>query len=186
MPTRCSWAGSDPLMVEYHDTEWGVPLYDDQQLFEFLCLEGAQAGLSWQTILNKRENYRKAFDNFNPHKIANYDQKKIDELLQNKGIIRSKLKINAFITNARIYQEIQEEYGSFSKYIWQFVEQPIENKFKALQDLPAKTEISEKMSKTLKRRGFKFVGPTICYAFMQATGMVNDHTTDCFRYDLQK
>lgn len=180
---RCSWAGTEDSMVEYHDKEWGKPLHDDQQLFEFLCLEGAQAGLSWSTILKKRENYREAFDNFDAEKISKYDDKKREELLGNAGIIRNRLKVDAFITNAKIYLEIQEEYGSFDKYIWGFVDhQPIVNAWKSLSEIPASAELSKQMSKTLKKRGFKFVGPTICYAFMQAIGMVNDHTVDCFRY----
>lgn len=181
--TKCKWAGKDPLYCKYHDTEWGVPLHDDQMLFEFLILEGAQAGLSWITILRKRENYRKAFDNFDPNIIVNYTQKKIDKLLLNEGIIRNKLKINSAIKNAKAFLEVQEEFGSFDKYIWSFTSgQTIHNSWKDMSEVPASTPESELMSKDLKRRGFKFVGPTICYAFMQATGMVNDHTTDCFRY----
>lgn len=181
--TRCDWSSSNELMIEYHDTEWGVPLHDDQKLFEFLCLEGAQAGLSWQTILNRRENYRIVFDNFDPEKIAKYGDKEVEKLVLDKRIIRNRGKINAFISNAKLFLEIVEEFGSFDKYIWQFVDhKPIDNAFKKMSDLPAKTEISEIMSKTMKKRGFKFVGPTICYAFMQATGMVNDHTRECFRY----
>ena len=181
---RCSWAIKNEMDQNYHDKEWGVPLHDDRLLFEFLILEGAQAGLSWTTILAKRENYRKAFDNFDAQKIAKYEQAKIDELLNNKGIVRNKLKINSTITNAKAFLEIQKEYGSFDKFIWSFVNgKPIQNKWKNMSEVPAKTELSEQMSKTLKRKGFKFVGATICYAFMQATGMVNDHTVDCFRYD---
>jgi DNA-3-methyladenine glycosylase I len=181
---RCTWTADHPLNIEYHDKEWGVPIYDDQKLFEFLILEGAQAGLSWITILKKRENYRQSFDNFNPKKIANYDAKKIEELLKNPGIIRNKLKINATVQNAKIYlQLMKEEKNGFSKFIWSFVDgKPIQNKWKSLKDVPAKTDISDKMSKELKKKGFKFVGSTICYAFMQAVGMVNDHTVDCFRY----
>ncbi len=180
---RCEWSGNNELMIKYHDEEWGVPLHDDQLLFEFLCLEGAQAGLSWSTILNKRDNYRIAFDNFDAKKISKYDINKIDQLKNNAGIIRNKLKINAFINNARIFLEIQQEYGSFNEYIWQFVDhKPIINSWKYLSEIPASTEVSKKMSKVLKKRGFKFVGPTICYAFMQATGMVNDHIVTCFRY----
>jgi len=183
MKKKCSWATSKPLDEKYHDEEWGMPLYDDELLFEFLILEGAQAGLSWSTILAKRENYRKAFDQFDAKKIAKYDQKKIDELLVNSGIVRNKLKINATITNANVFLEIQKEYGSFSKYIWDFVDgKPIQNHWKTREEVPANTAISDHMSKTLKKRGFKFIGTTICYAFMQATGMVNDHTTDCFRH----
>jgi len=181
---RCEWSGDKQIYMDYHDTEWGVPLYDDQLLFEFLILEGAQAGLSWITILQKRDNYRKAFDNFDAARIALYDEHKVEELLANPGIVRNKLKINAAITNAKLFLEIQKEYGSFKDYIWQFVDgKPIQNAYKTKAEVPAKTEISDKMSKVLKKRGFKFVGSTICYAFMQATGMVNDHTTDCFRYE---
>ena len=180
---RCQWAGSDPLYQKYHDEEWGVPVHDDRKLFEMLILEGAQAGLSWITILRKRENYRKAFSNFDVKKIARYDSKKFDQLLQNEGIVRNRLKINAAIVNAKLFLEVQKEFGSFDKYIWQFVNgKPIVNKWKNLKELPAKTTESELMSKDLKKRGFKFVGSTICYAFMQAVGMVNDHTKDCFRY----
>lgn len=185
MKKRCGWAtGSNQLDIEYHDLEWGTPLFDDRLLFEFLILEGAQAGLSWTTILAKRENYRKAFDQFEAKKVAQYDQKKIDELLANPGIVRNKLKVNSAVTNAKLFLEVQEEFGSFSKYIWQFVGgKPIQNKWKNREDVPANTEISDTMSKALKKRGFKFVGSTICYAYMQAVGMVNDHTVDCFRYE---
>ena len=183
MKTRCQWAGNDPLYQKYHDEEWGIPVHDDRKLFEMLILEGAQAGLSWITILRKRENYRKAFNNFDVKKIANYDSKKVKQLLENEGIIRNKLKINAAIINAKLFLDVQKEFGSFDKYIWQFVNgKPIINKWKDLKGLPAKTEESDAMSKDLKKRGFKFVGSTICYAFMQAVGMVNDHTIDCFRY----
>jgi DNA-3-methyladenine glycosylase I len=183
MKTRCTWCGDDPLYVKYHDEEWGVPVHDDKKLFEMLILEGAQAGLSWITVLKKRENYRKAFSNFDAVKISKYSLKKIEALLQNPGIIRNKLKVNAAVINAKAFLNIQKEFGSFDKYIWQFVEhKPVINKFRRLNELPAKTEISDLMSKDLKKRGFKFVGSTICYAFMQAVGMVNDHTTDCFRY----
>jgi len=183
MTKRCGWCGDDPLYMDYHDKEWGVPLHDNQQLFEFLLLEGAQAGLSWITILRKRENYRKAFDNFDPHKIVKYSDKKIEKLLQDPGIVRNKLKVNAAVTNAKAFLDTQKEFGTFDKYIWSFVDgKTIQNKWKTLQDVPAFTEISDVMSKDLKKRGFKFVGSTICYAFMQATGMVNDHTTTCFRY----
>ncbi|MGQ1909772.1 DNA-3-methyladenine glycosylase I [Marinifilum sp. RC60d5] len=182
--TRCNWAGNDLLYCDYHDNEWGVPLHDDQMLFEFLILEGAQAGLSWITILHKRENYRKAFDNFDPNIIVNYTQEKVEELLQNEGIIRNKLKINSAIKNAKAFLEVQKEYGSFDKYIWSFTKgKTIKNSWKSLSEVPAFTDEATAMSKSLKKRGFKFVGPTICYAFMQATGMVNDHTTDCFRHD---
>lgn len=181
---RCSWCGNDPLYVEYHDTEWGVPVYDDDKLFEFLILETFQAGLSWITVLRKRENFRKAFDNFDYKKIAKYSEKKYDELLQDAGIIRNKLKIKATISNAIAFMEIQKEFGSFSKYIWNFTNgKPIKNKFKNLSEIPATTELSDKLAKDLKKRGFKFVGSTVIYAHMQATGMVNDHTTECFRYD---
>lgn len=183
MKTRCYWATKNELEKKYHDEEWGVPVYDDRLLFEFLCLEGAQAGLSWATILTKRENYRVAFDQFDAHKIVKYDQQKIDELLQDKGIVRNKLKINSVITNAKAFLAVQNEFESFSEFIWQFVEgKPIINQWKKFEDVPAKTAISDDMSKVLKKRGFKFVGSTICYAFMQAVGMVNDHTTDCFRH----
>ena len=180
---RCKWAGKDSLYIEYHDTEWGVPLYDDAKLFEFLILETFQAGLSWITILRKRENFRKAFDDFDYKKIANYDDSKFDELLQNAGIIRNKLKIKATISNALAFIEIQKEFDSFSKYIWNFTNgKPIKNSWKAMDEVPANTPLSDTVSKDLKKRGFKFVGTTVIYAHMQATGMVNDHTTDCFRY----
>jgi len=180
---RCEWCGTDQLYVQYHDEEWGVPVHDDRKLFEMLILEGAQAGLSWITILKKRENYKKLFDNFDVNKVSKYSEKKIAKLLENPGIIRNKLKVNSTITNAQAFIKIQKEFGSFDKYIWQFVNgKPIVNKFKSLKEIPAKTEISDLMSKDLNKRGFKFVGSTICYAFMQATGMVNDHTTKCFRY----
>ncbi len=181
---RCSWVNSgNPLYLEYHDEEWGTPLYDDRQLFEMLILEGAQAGLSWATILNKRENYRKAFDRFDPEKIARYDKQKFNKLLNDPGIVRNRLKINATIDNARACLEIQQQYGSFSNYIWQFVDgKPIINQWKRTEQVPAHTMESDIMAKTLKKAGFKFVGSTTCYAFMQAVGMVNDHTMDCFRY----
>jgi DNA-3-methyladenine glycosylase I len=182
---RCEWCIGDPLYITYHDEEWGVPVHDDKKLFEFLILEGAQAGLSWLTVLRKRENYRKAFDNFDPEKVAHYDEKKFQELLANPGIIRNKLKIRASITNAQAFLKVQEEFGSFDSYIWQFVpkRQPIKNKWKNLSELPARTVESDAMSKDLIQRGFKFVGSTICYAHMQATGMVNDHVIGCFRYN---
>ncbi|MHA1915537.1 MAG: DNA-3-methyladenine glycosylase I [Promethearchaeota archaeon] len=184
MVNRCKWANFNESMRKYHDEEWGTPVHDDQILYEFLVLEGAQAGLSWNTILQKRENFRKAFDNFNYKIIAKYGTKKIEKLLNNPGIIRNRLKIQSTISNAIALLEIQEEFGSFDRYIWNFVDQnPITNKFKALEDLPAKTERSELISKDLKKRGFKFVGPTIIYSFMQAVGLVNDHTTDCFKYN---
>lgn len=179
---RCDWAKNE-LAIDYHDTEWGVPLHDDQRLFEFLILEGAQAGLSWDTVLAKRENYRKAFDNFDAKKIAKYDEKKCAELLQNQGIIRNRLKIASAIRNAKCYLEIVEKEGSFDKYIWSFVDgKPIVNVWDNIKQVPASTPISDAMSKDLKKRGFNFVGSTIMYAFMQATGMVNDHLTNCFRY----
>ena len=183
MQKRCFWVNEDPLYIEYHDNEWGKPVFDDATLFEFLLLESFQAGLSWITILKKRENFRKAFDNFDYKKIANYEQNKFDELIVNAGIIRNKLKVKSAITNAQLFIEIQKEFGSFSKYIWAFVDgKPIVNRFHKREDVPATTVLSDKISKDLKRRGFKFVGSTIIYAFMQATGMVNDHTTDCFCY----
>src|SRR5210317_164422 len=183
MKIRCEWCGTDPVYTKYHDDEWGVPVHDDKKLFEMLTLEGAQAGLSWITVLKKRKNYRKAFSNFDAVKISKYSPKKIEVLLQNPGIIRNKLKVNAAVINAKAFLNIQKEFGSFDKYIWQFVEhKPVVNKFKRLNELPPKTEISDLMSKDLKKRGFKFVGSTICYAFMQAVGMANDHTTDCYRY----
>ena len=180
---RCAWCGSDPLYIKYHDDEWGIPVTDDQKLFEMLILEGAQAGLSWITILRKRENYRKAFSNFDPVKISKYDQKKLESLLADPGIVRNRLKIASVVINAKAYLKVKSEYGSFAKYIWSFVDnKPLINHFKTLKELPAKTEISDAMSKDLKKRGFKFVGSTICYAFMQAVGIVNDHTEECFRY----
>lgn len=181
---RCAWCGNDPLYVEYHDTEWGVPIFDDDKLFEFLILETFQAGLSWITVLRKRENFRRAFDHFDYKKIARYDEKKFDSLLQDEGIIRNKLKIKATITNARAFMEVQKEFGSFSKYIWQFIDgKPIKNKYNKMSELPANTILSDTISADLKKRGFKFVGSTVIYAHMQATGMVNDHLTSCFRYN---
>ncbi|WP_298238637.1 DNA-3-methyladenine glycosylase I [uncultured Algibacter sp.] len=181
---RCNWCIGDPLYEAYHDQEWGVPVYDDATLFEFLILETFQAGLSWITVLRKRENFRNAFDNFDYKKIANYNQDKIDTLLQDAGIIRNKLKVKATITNAQSFMNIQDEFGSFSKYIWAFVDgKPIKNAFKNLSDIPANTPLSDTISKDLKKRGFKFVGTTVIYAHMQATGMVNDHETSCFRYE---
>ncbi len=180
---RCSWALGSELEQNYHDREWGVPLHDDRKLFEFVTLEGAQAGLSWATILKKRDNYRKLFADFDVEKIARYNSRKIESLLKDPGIIRNRLKVESTITNARAFIEIQHELGSFDAYIWQFTDgKPVQNRWKTMQDIPASTEISELMSKELKKRGFRFVGSTICYAFMQATGMVNDHTIDCFRY----
>jgi DNA-3-methyladenine glycosylase I len=184
---RCRWPGDNPLMIAYHDTEWGVPVHDDEKLFEFLILEGAQAGLSWQTILNKRENYRKAFDDFNISKIARYGFKDTKRLLGNSGIVRNRLKIAATIQNAKAILEVQKEFGSFDAYVWQFVgNKPIQNKFKLLAEISPTTKESDAMSKDLLKRGFKFVGSTICYAFMEAVGMTNDHTTDCFRYNIVK
>jgi len=182
MEKRCQWA-KDDLMIKYHDTEWGVPVHDDKKLFEMLILEGAQAGLSWSTILKRRKTYRKAFSNFNPNKVSKYSQKDIARLLKDEGIIRNKLKITSAINNANQFLKIQKEFGTFDNYVWGFVNgKPIINKFKRLSDLPASTPISDKLSKDLKKRGFNFVGSTICYAFMQATGMVNDHLTTCFRH----
>jgi DNA-3-methyladenine glycosylase I len=181
--TRCDWVTADPLYIDYHDSEWGTPVYNDDRLFEFLILETFQAGLSWITILKKRENFRKAFDQFDYKKIATYDQAKIDTLLQDAGIIRNKLKINATISNAVAFINVQKEFGSFSTYIWGFTGgKPIQNSFKTRHNVPATTELSDRLSKDLKKRGFKFVGSTVIYAHMQATGMVNDHTVDCFRY----
>ena len=180
---RCTWAGSNPLMIRYHDREWGVPIHDDRRLFEFLILEGAQAGLSWQTVLNKREGYRKALHDFNPAKISRYSKKDVRRLMANPGIIRNRLKIEATVTNAKQFLETQREFGSFDAYIWRFVGgKPIKHRFKTLKQLPATTQESDAMSKDLLKRGFRFVGPTICYAFMQAVGMVNDHTQGCFKY----
>ena len=185
---RCEWVGNDPLYIVYHDKEWGVPLYDDQRLFEFLILETFQAGLSWITVLKKRENFRKAFDDFDYRKVAMYDESKVQSLLADAGIIRNQLKIRAAISNASAFVRIQEEYGSFMDYIWAFVDgKPIDNGFRHINEIPSKTELSDRISKDLKKKGFKFVGSTVVYAHMQATGMVNDHTTDCFRYkELQK
>ena len=181
-PVRCHWA-RNPLAIAYHDQEWGTPVHDDRTLFEFLVLEGAQAGLSWDTILQKRDNYRKAFNNFDPQKVAKYDTKKQSTLLQNPGIIRNKLKIKSAIQNAKAFLAVQKEFGSFYKYIWQFVGgKPKINSWRAGQGVPASTPESDAMSKDLKKRGFNFVGSTICYAFMQAVGMVNDHAAECFRY----
>jgi len=183
---RCQWAtiGNSPLMVQYHDKEWGVPVHEDRTLFEFLVLESAQAGLSWQTVLNKRENYRKAFHAFDPANIARYKNKDVQRLLRDPGIIRNRLKIEATINNARRVLEIQKEFGSFDKYIWRFVGgNPIKHASKSLNDIPPTTKESDVMSKDLRKRGLRFVGPTICYAFMQGVGMVNDHTIECFRYD---
>ncbi|WP_343691960.1 DNA-3-methyladenine glycosylase I [Chitinophaga sp.] len=181
-PHRCSWSTKDQLYKDYHDNEWGVPLHDDTRLFEMINLEGAQAGLSWYTVLTKRENYRKAFDNWDAKKIAKYSDKKIESLMADAGIIRNRLKINGTVLNAKAFLEVQKEFGSFDKYIWSFVGgKPIINQFKSLSEVPAKTAISDAMSKDLLKRGFKFVGSTICYAFMQATGMVDDHVADCWK-----
>lgn len=180
---RCKWSISDPLYIKYHDKEWGVPVHNDRKLFEMIILDGAQAGLSWLTILKKRENYRKAFDNFDVKKVASYDKRKVAQLLNNAGIIRNKLKIESTITNAKAFLKVKEEFGTFDKYIWQFVGGKTKiNSWKELNEIPAFTEESDAMSKDLKKREFKFVGSTICYAFMQAAGLVNDHTIDCFRY----
>ena len=180
---RCSWANGSDLEKAYHDTEWGVPLHDDRALFEFITLEGAQAGLSWATVLKKRDNYRKLYYDYDVEKIARYRRRKIDSLLKNPGIIRNRLKIESTVSNARAFIELQHEFGSFDSYIWRFTEgRPIINQWRRIADIPASTPISDAMSKELKKRGFRFVGSTICYAFMQATGMVNDHTVDCFRY----
>jgi DNA-3-methyladenine glycosylase I len=180
---RCDWANRSELEQSYHDNEWGMEIHDDRTLFEFLVLEGAQAGLSWSTILGKREGYRKAFDNFDARKISNYSENAVSRLLTNSGIIRNRLKINATITNARSFLQVQREFGSFDNYIWQFVNgRPIQNSWRKMTDIPSSTPESDAMSKDLIKRGFKFVGTTICYAFMQAVGMVNDHVVDCFRY----
>jgi DNA-3-methyladenine glycosylase I len=180
---RCEWANSDETYIAYHDTEWGMPVHDDRKLFEMLILEGTQAGLSWLTVLKRRENYRKAYDNFDPVKIAQWDQEKIELLLQNPGIIRNRLKVEAAKTNARAFLQTAGEFGSFDTFIWSFVNsKPLRNSRKNIREIPATTKESDTMSKDLKKRGFRFVGPTICYAFMQAVGMVNDHTVDCFRY----
>ncbi len=180
---RCEWVGSDPLYVRYHDEEWGVPVHDDRRLFEFLILEGAQAGLSWSTILKKRDNYRRAFDDFDAEKIARYRSAKVAKLLQDSRIVRNRLKIQAAITNAKAFLKVRTEFSSFDNYIWQFTgDVTIQNAWRQLREIPALTPEAEAMSKDLKRRGFRFVGPTICYAFMQACGMVNDHVVTCFRY----
>ena len=180
---RCAWPGDDPLYCAYHDEEWGVPLHDDRRLFEFLTLEGAQAGLSWITILRKRENYRAAFDGFDPARIARYDANKIESLLQDAGIVRNRLKVQSAVINAQKFLDVRDQFGSFDSFIWQFTGGvPRQNKWRSLAEIPASTPESDAMSKELKRRGFKFVGSTICYAHMQATGMVNDHTTNCFRH----
>jgi DNA-3-methyladenine glycosylase I len=185
MKHRCEWApDNDPLYQAYHDEEWGVPVYDDRKLFEFLILEGFQSGLSWRTILYKRDNFREAFDNFDPVKIAEYGEIKIQSLLNNAGIIRNKLKVRAAVQNARSFLKVKEEFGNFKDYIWGFTGgKPVKNNFKSLNEIPATTPVSDAMSKDLKKRGFKFTGSTVCYAHMQATGMVNDHVVHCFRYN---
>jgi DNA-3-methyladenine glycosylase I len=182
--TRCTWAGAtDPLMIAYHDEEWGVPSHDDRHFFEMLTLEGAQAGLNWRTILHKRDGYRRTFDNFDPRKVARYDARKVKSLLSDPGIVRNRLKVGSTIDNARAFLAVQKEFGSFDAYIWTFVgKKPIVNSWQRLSQIPAKTRESDAMSKDLKKRGFRFVGSTICYAFMQATGLVNDHAVDCFRH----
>ncbi|MHB8810793.1 MAG: DNA-3-methyladenine glycosylase I [Desulfobulbaceae bacterium] len=180
---RCAWAGSDPLYLAYHDREWGVPVYDDRRLFEFLILEGAQAGLSWLTILRKREAYQSAFAGFDPEAVARFDDAKVAELLANPGIVRNRLKVASTITNARAFLAIQEEFGSFAAYQWRFVEgRTLQNRWQSIREVPASTPVSDALSRDLKKRGFRFVGSTICYAHMQAVGMVNDHTVDCFRW----
>jgi DNA-3-methyladenine glycosylase I len=186
--TRCSWAGAtDPLMIAYHDDEWGVPSHDDRHFFEMLTLEGAQAGLNWRTILYKRDGYRRAFDNFDPRKVARYDARKVKSLLSDPGIVRNRLKVESTIDNARAFLAVQKEFGSFDAYIWTFVgKKPIVNSWQGLSQVPAKTRESDAMSKDLKKRGFRFVGSTICYAFMQATGLVNDHAVDCFRHGAKR
>jgi DNA-3-methyladenine glycosylase I len=181
--TRCPWPSDDKLMIKYHDKEWGVPLHNDRKLFEFLILEGFQAGLSWRTILYKRENFRKAFDNFDFNKVANYDRRKINSLLKDAGIVRNKLKIEGAVANAKAFLQVRKEFGTFDKYIWSFVDgKLIQNNFKSLKEIPAKTKLSDMISDDLRERGFKFVGSTIVYAHMQATGMVNDHVVSCYRY----
>jgi DNA-3-methyladenine glycosylase I len=183
MKQRCPWAGTDPLSVAYHDTEWGTPIHDDRKLFEFLILEGAQAGLSWLTILRRREEYREAFDHFDPRTVAAYDKRKVEALLRNPGIIRNRRKVEAAVGNARAFLAVQEEFGSFDRYIWRFVKgHPTRNAWRSIDEIPASTPESVAMSRDLKKRGFVFVGPTICYALMQAVGMVNDHVVQCFRY----
>jgi DNA-3-methyladenine glycosylase I len=181
---RCAWCGTDPLYVRYHDEEWGVPLHDDRRLFEAIVLDGAQAGLSWITILRKRENYRVAYDGFNPAVVARYDDEKMAALLANAGIVRNRAKITASVSNARAFLKVQEEFGTFGAYLWRYVDgTPIQNRWRSLSEIPAETPLSQTISKDLLKRGFKFVGSTICYAMMQAIGMVNDHTLDCFRHD---
>ncbi|MFJ8235830.1 DNA-3-methyladenine glycosylase I [Ureibacillus sp. NPDC094379] len=185
MNNRCKWVTKEPLYIKYHDQEWGVPVYDDRKLFEMLCLEGAQAGLSWWTILQKRENYRRVFDQFDAEKIVNYSDEKLQSLKEDPGIVRNKLKIQSVVTNAKAFLKIQQEYGTFSAYIWSFVDhKPILNRWETFQDVPTTTQLSDAMSKRLKKDGFKFVGSTICYSFMQAVGMVSDHTLDCICHPL--
>lgn len=184
---RCAWVGTDPLMVAYHDDEWGVPVHDDRVHFEYLVLDAAQAGLSWRTVLNKRENYRAAFAGFDPRKVARFTERKIGRLLENPGIIRNRLKIQSAVTNARAFLKVQEEFDSFSRYAWRFVDgQTVVNRWKTPSEIPAKSPQSEAMSKDMKRRGFTFCGPTICYAYMQAAGLVHDHEVKCFRYSTKK
>jgi len=183
MKTRCEWCSAQPLMIDYHDEDWGVPLHDDRALFEFLILEGAQAGLSWLTILKKRENYRKAFDHFDADKIARYTSRRVEKLLQDPGIVRNRLKVTSTVDNAKCFLAVQEEFGDFDSYIWSFTDgETVQNRWREMADMPVSTSQSDTMSKDLKKRGFRFVGTTICYSFMQAVGMVNDHTVDCFRY----
>ena len=183
MKTRCEWCGTDPLYVAYHDDEWGVPAHDDRHLFEMLILEGAQAGLSWSTILKKRGAYREAFDRFDPEKVARYTPKRIEKLLGNPGIVRNRLKVESAVRNARAFLAVVDEFGSFDRYIWSFVDgRPVQNEWRGLREIPPKTLQSDAMSKDLKKKGFNFVGSTICYAFMQSVGMVNDHVVDCYRY----
>ena len=184
MKKRCAWAGSDPLYVKYHDLEWGVPVHRDRKLFEMLTLEGAQAGLSWLTILRKRPNYRKAFDRFDPQKVGRYDRRRVERLMQDAGIVRNRAKIESTVANAKVFLAIRKEFGTFNKFIWTFVGgEPRINRWRSMNQLPAKTDESTAMSRELRKRGMNFVGPTICYAFMQAVGMVNDHVTGCFRYN---
>ncbi|MFZ5564547.1 MAG: DNA-3-methyladenine glycosylase I [Thermodesulfobacteriota bacterium] len=188
MKKRCDWAGTDPDYIRYHDTEWGVPVHDDKKLFELLVLEGAQAGLNWLTILRKRPAYRAAFDGFDPERVARYDSRKIERLMADPGIVRNRLKITAAVTNAKAFLKVRETFGSFDAYIWSFVNgRPVVNAWKTTKQLPARTAVSEAMSRDLKKRGFAFIGPVICYAFMQSAGLVNDHLVDCFRYhEVQK
>ena len=188
MPNRCEWCGDDPLYVAYHDDEWGVPVYDDVQHFEHLVLEGMQAGLSWLTVLRKRDNFRRAFAGFEPAKVARFTPARVEKLLTDPGIIRNRMKVEAAVNNAARFSDVQKEFGTFTKYIWGFVDgRPVVNRWKLMGEIPAKTELAERISKDLKRRGFKFVGPTIVYAHLQATGLVNDHVTSCFRHkEVQK